>query len=379
MAKQKKQRLKKRKDGRYCCRYGNVFFYSYDEQDCLDQREQYKRDLASSTIIGNAYTVEQYAARWVNVYKTDLTTQPYNAVVRTLKRFCDFHGYGKRRIADITPMDIQAFYNSYSGYSAWSVLKVKGHLHGMFASAVGDRIASFDPTETAIVPNGEKGSHRAITDHERKLIHDTDHRFRIAAFVMLYAGLRIGEVMALDIDKDIDFDKKVIHVTKSLRWDDGAHPIQVSPKTKAGFRDVPLFSPLANELQGHHGLVISSVKGKPLTHSAFMSVWKSYIKALEETLNGGRSRAWYGKLKTDTEDLPPWKHVTIRCHDLRHSFATYIRSAGVDLKTAMIWMGHDDQSMLLKIYDHPDEDRILREAQNAENFILSMQFGSQSK
>ena len=43
MPRQKKQHLKKRKDGRYFCRYKDKWFTGYDEQEVLEQREEYKR------------------------------------------------------------------------------------------------------------------------------------------------------------------------------------------------------------------------------------------------------------------------------------------------------------------------------------------------
>ena len=42
MPRQKKQRLKKRADGYYVCRYKDQWFWSLDEADCLAQRQEYK-------------------------------------------------------------------------------------------------------------------------------------------------------------------------------------------------------------------------------------------------------------------------------------------------------------------------------------------------
>ena len=72
-------------------------------------------------------------------------------------------------------------------------------------------------------------------------------------------------------------------------------------------------------------------------------------------------RRWYGKTKEHKKilaaggQLPPYNAVTIRPHDLRHSYCTMLRDAGVDLKVAMEWLGHADEKMILKIYDHTDE------------------------
>lgn len=60
----------------------------------------------------------------------------------------------------------------------------------------------------------------------------------VAAMIMLYAGLRIGEVLALEWN-DIDFEKRTINVSKA-RIVFKNRPIIKSPKTKAGIRIIPI-------------------------------------------------------------------------------------------------------------------------------------------
>ena len=72
-------------------------------------------------------------------------------------------------------------------------------------------------------------------------------------------------------------------------------------------------------------------------------------------LNGCHKR-WYGKTKehkallAEGKELPPWKRVTIRCHDFRVDFCTRCREAGVDDKVLQSWMGHADVKMILRVY-----------------------------
>ena len=95
-----------------------------------------------------------------------------------------------------------------------------------------------------------------------------------------------------------------------------------------------------------------------MTRVGLRRKWASYLRCLEEIANGDRNRRWYGKTKDDLAmieargALPPWREVNIRTHDFQHFFATMLREADVDLKTAMKWMGHADQTMILKVYAH---------------------------
>lgn len=389
MPKPKKQHLKQRSDGRFVCVYCGVFFYGKTEGECLAKREAYIKQESERNILPMYKIVERYAAEWVNIYKSHLTTASYNAVVRTLNRFCAEHG--TRLMTSITPMDIQAFYNQYEDMSQSSINSMRDTIRGMFRAAVADRVIQYDPTAKAKLPKGTKGSHRAITQHERDLIHSVQHRLRPCVMLMLYAGLRRGEALALDIDRDIDFEKRTITVREAVRFEHQTQPTIASTKTEAGLRVVPLFQPLYDELYGRHGLVVEkqkkpSKRGKNASNhasqSSWKSAWKSYITALEKAENG-ISKRWYGKTKAqkflaEMDELPDWKTITIRSHDLRHSFATMIRDAGTDLKLAMQWMGHADEEMLLRIYDHPDEYRSNLATKNIEKMLLNSHINSQN-
>lgn len=103
------------------------------------------------------------------------------------------------------------------------------------------------------------------------------------------------------------------------------------------------------------------------TVSAWERAWDSYLYALGEIKNGC-SRRWA---------KGPWEPVTIRAHDLRHSYCTMLYDSGVDLKTAMLWMGHADQTMTMQIYTHLTDTR-RKEAENALRNAQKTAFGVQN-
>ena len=76
-------------------------------------------------------------------------------------------------------------------------------------------------------------------------------------------------------------------------------------------------------------------------------------------------------------DLPAWKTLDIRPHDLRHTYCTMLRDAGVDIKQAMIWLGHADEKMILRIYDHVRENRTKNSVKLVEKSLNGMQNGMQ--
>lgn len=99
-----------------------------------------------------------------------------------------------------------------------------------------------------------------------------------------------------------------------------------------------------------------------MSGAAFSSAWNSYFRKIECRINGVKQKRWYNG---DT----PWKTISVRPHDLRHSYCTMLRDAGVDLKLAMQWMGHADEKMILKVYDHVTSYRVSQAVANVEKLL----------
>lgn len=95
-----------------------------------------------------------------------------------------------------------------------------------------------------------------------------------------------------------------------------------------------------------------------MSESAWSRAWESYLYALAVTQNG------HPRIPRK-----PWETVNIRAHDLRHSFCTMLYDSGVDLKTAMLWMGHADETMTMRVYTHLSDAR----RDEAEKALLEAQ------
>ena len=349
MPRTKKQHLKRRSDGRYLCRYQGLCFYGKTEDEAIKARDEYKK--------GQRYAhpelFSEYAANWLNVYKGHTARGTYNDCVRAINKFID--EIGDKPMHRYTQTDIVRFFNLFVGRSASTIAKYRDTINAVFRAAYADGVIAREPTINAKAPKGRKGTHRAITPEERLLIHQLQHRFRPAVMTMLYAGLRRGEVCALDVQRDIDFSRKTLTVRQAIRYDSNRGAV-CSPKTEAGTRTVPLLDILADELRGIDGLVCKSATGKQMTACAFLSALASYNHALNK--------------------LRKTPGIDIRAHDLRHSFCTMLYDAGVDIKSAMLWMGHTDQQTTMRIYTHLSDTRreeAEKALRNAEKMLISRQ------
>ena len=203
-----------------------------------------------------------------------------------------------------------------------------------------------NPFSAIKVPYVEPETRRALTEEEVSLITENwrGARMGLAAMIMLYAGLRIGEVLALEWS-DIDFDKRTITVSKA-RATLKNQPYLKTPKTKAGIRVIPIPEVLYEVLcstRKKKGLVCPDVNGNLMSGVAQTNAWRSYINHLNECA-GGRRGSGRRKPVIVIEKITP--------HMLRHTYATMLFDAGVDVKSAQKFLGHSDIEVTLEIYTH---------------------------
>lgn len=183
-----------------------------------------------------------------------------------------------------------------------------------------------------------------LTPEEQKIIDeaclkDTDET-KIGVLLSLYAGLRIGEVCALEWD-DLDLKERLLHVTKTVsrvqasETDKKTDLIIDHPKTPSSFRVIPLASWMVTVLQelkekSRSGFVVSSGAGfvSPRTFDY------RYRRILAEA--GVRS---------------------VNFHTLRHTFATRCIESGIDVKSLSEILGHADASITLNTYVHSSMER----------------------
>lgn len=144
----------------------------------------------------------------------------------------------------------------------------------------------------------------------------------------LYAGLRLGELMALRV-ADVDLEGGRISVDRS--WD--PHEGAIEPKSRSGRRRVPIAEDLRAHLAEHllrsgrpEGLIFGRSETLPFAH----------VSLRERAL-----RAWA------RAGLEP-----IGLHECRHTFASMCIAAGVNARGLMAYLGHSSIQMTFDRYGH---------------------------
>ena len=388
MPRQKKQVLKKRKDGRFACRYKDQWFYSaVSSDDALAQRENYIRQEKSGDYRNRTVTVFDYGLKWIKIAYPNVADTTYRGLTIHLQHLVN--RLGNVSVCDVIPSQIKEVYSTEYRNASNSYLKAAKQLFtALFDSAVADGLCRVNPArQKAAQPHkGTDGGHRAITEQEREwiLTYCHNHRAYPAIITMLYAGIRPQEAKALIIEKSFDKDNNVLHITQTAhRKGSNQYEITNKGKTRNANRDIPVFPPVQAALEGRKGFLIATAKGRQITATTWRNAIESYRTCMEEEING-ISKRWYGKTKEQKQlaaegKLKPWIEFTVVPYDLRHSFVTWCRDANppVELHTCIKWMGHSDASMIMKIYDEVSDNRSKTEAEKLLKTFVSSQDGSQ--
>ena len=235
----------------------------------------------------------------------------------------------------------------------------------------------YNPVSVVRAPKGAPKKERLPpTPAQIALVRAHPEGFGLCAWLFMYTGCRLGEVVALQW-QDVDFAEGWISVTKSASWKGGGVRIS-TPKTRNSVRKVPLLDPLRAVLEprrGRPGDYILSGGPEPLTDGQYHHLWLEYCKALgmvQPSESGERYRAKRrqrdAKGVRQLKELPPVVRPAVTAHQFRHEMASAMYEAKVGELEAQKLLGHADISTTRRIYTHRRE----RQLQSAADKLNSV-------
>lgn len=326
-----------------------------------------------------AMTVYEWCERWMEVYRSDLSESnraSYNAQISRIK-----DDLGGMRLRDVNNIDVQRSLNGMRGMSTSAISKYKMVICQLFRTAQQNKYIRDNPTLDLRIPEGTYRGHRALERWESALITTcySQHRAGIWAMLMLYAGLRRGEMIALQWDA-VDLAARTIRVERAATLISNRTTVRSGAKTQAGLRVLPICNVLYDALvaERHKAdadtspYVCRSARGVMLSPSAYSRGWESFNATMTRLANGlelnidGNMRGVRTDRDTPSDDM---RKFDIDAHDLRYTFATALYDAGVDVKSAQYYMGHDDIRMTIDLYTQLSRERENSARAKVTNFL----------
>ena len=325
-------KLTKQSDGRCRAWYKGKRFDGKTPEEAKAKRDAYKYECEHGIERPEMITVIDLAEKWLPVAKVGVDSRTYNQYATVMEKMTGI--IGNKLVAAVTPADIKKVWAAFNKLSQSYINKAKFLYKSFFQYAIDNRYCTTNPimADSAKPHKGTKGSHRCLTKTEIELIETVPHRCQVAAIIMLKAGLRRGEVLALR-KKDIHDGR--IYVHNAVKFVNN-RPLIGGTKNESSNRTVPLFAAISPYLDSVEDYILPDANGELCSETAFQRAWESYMN----TLSGVSGHL-----------------VSFRPHDLRHTFITTARNKNVDIHTVMDWCGHSSERMILQIYDHTSEDR----------------------
>ncbi|MCL2068475.1 MAG: site-specific integrase, partial [Oscillospiraceae bacterium] len=250
-----------------------------------------------------------------------------------------------------------------------SILKITASQ--IFRLAIDNRVMDYNPANKVTIPAKKAPSdRRALGAEEQAWITDTPHKAQCAAMVMMYAGLRRGELIALTWN-DVNLKEGIIAVNKAVEFINGKPSLKAQTKTPAGIRTLEIPNRLIDFLltQPHESIYVCvNSKGQMHTKSSWRRMWKSYLADLNIKYGNFSQFDNQPKSKFDPAGVP-FVIPNITPHWLRHTFCTLLYFAGVDMLTAKTLMGHSNINTTMSIYSHLDALHKRKQASKLNDYL----------
>nr|WP_243881342.1 tyrosine-type recombinase/integrase [Rummeliibacillus suwonensis] len=276
--------------------------------------------------------------------------------------------FGEKRLKDITKKDCQK-YIDFMSTQLKSYKPIVIQARNVFDFAIQNDYIETSPFNNTVYPKTtifeDDEKLEKFWDKEQSLyflerLKATGTLKRYALFrTLLLTGMRKGELLALQ-ENDLHEETQMISITKTLFYDENGNYQLLKPKTSSSVRDIHLdpetFAVLKDLIRQNKKLRLLS--GEKVKHkfifikeSSFEPFRNSYVN---EVLNKLCKRF----------ELP---RITV--HGLRHSCASLLFAAGVDIKVVQKLLGHAHIETTMNIYTHVTTEEIEKTTDLLINYL----------
>lgn len=279
---------------------------------------------------------------------------------------------GKYRLASITSVQLQEllYESKKKGLAYYTVKHMKNCLNRMFDYAIEPcQFIAENPVRRVKMPKFEKtqvNPHCLISKENFNLITKRfpfGSRYHVMLNLCWTLGLRIGEVCGL-LWEDIDFDEGVVHICHQAQGSRSRKFTLTSPKTLSSIRTIPMGEALSNLLKKEKARQEANEKEYGDYYTIVMVKDDGEIIECQKMFNPTSKRIHPVCINDNGEwtNLNSSRYVSrivkqemgidFDFHSLRHSNATHLLDAGVDIKVVQERLGHKSVTTTYDNYIH---------------------------
>ena len=372
--------------------------YGSTQKEANAKAEQIKLSMRKGIDIsaGND-TFKEWGERWLKLKKMNVSEIWYNVNRSNFEKLSPLYNIN---ISKISPYDIQCVVDNLREYtfkkgndivtenrSKRTMESIKSTAKQIFQLAIENKVIDYNPAKDVKILFNKKelytlqefsacditqndNKRRALTPDEQQWIIDTPHRAQMPAMIMMLSGLRLGELIPLNVN-DIDLNACTITVNKSVSFVKGKPYIKNGGKTDNSARVVDIPKMLVEYLKDkmpESGLVCTDTNGNMFTKSSWKRMWQSFLCDLNFKYGDFSKLERLPKSKFQPGGVP-FVIPKITAHWLRHTFATILYCSGVDVMTAKEQMGHSKITTTLGIYTHLDKEHKRNNMEKVNDFL----------
>jgi integrase len=305
----------------------------------------------------NRLTVRQWLTVWLGTIREEVSPKTHERYGEIVDNFL-VPELGALPITKVSPVHISTAYARWAtegrrdGKPGGLSPQSRRHVHRILKAALGraveHQLIARNPADVLArhLPKVERKEMTTLTAEQAARLLEAIKRNRVywPVLIALSTGMRRGEILALRW-KNIDLDRGVARVVESLEQTKTALRFK-APKTEKA-RAITLPSFIVEELR--------RLKLQQAEELLALGVRQS-VETLACARPDGepmppRSLTHeFAKVAGRVKDIP-----RVRFHDLRHSHATQLLSAGVHPKVAQERLGHSTITTTLDLYSHVTE------------------------
>ncbi|SHJ70137.1 Site-specific recombinase XerD [Dethiosulfatibacter aminovorans DSM 17477] len=347
---------------------------------------EFELEVESGRYVDRSITLKQFSERWMKDYVNSTLSYKSQSAYKTGLDTKILPVLGHKKLYEVQPTHILQFLNNLmedgvkgegktGGYSDSTIGLIFGILSSLMQQAVYWGVLYDNPCKRVKVPKHKKSLEEL---KNRKIKHFNEEQIgvlmdeisgellqrRVAFFLALFCGMRMGEVLGLTWN-DIDFKEQTIDINTARSYTPEKGLFTKIPKTAGSLRVISYPSAL-NPILREYKLSQNAEKafmgpswddewnrtpwlmtkkdGTGLGYSTLTNWLKNVIKKYNKRINADK--------KLSDKDKKNKLLPVYGFHALRHTSATLLIGENTDIKTVSMRLGHSNTTTTMNIYVH---------------------------